>query len=99
MLHWFRSWLEKHLNRHELLGLPEPTDNPALYEGWESELERYRVTEERAEDASRKLLGRKVAAKDHFPAMLTLACQKPTTPGATAPAAEGPDYSKPEALT
>lgn len=96
---WFRDWLKRHLRRHEALDLPEPEENPELYEAWASELARYRIGEEAAEEASRKLVSRRTTARNHFAELVKLACDKPPTLAVVRPPDEEPDWSEPEKLT
>jgi hypothetical protein len=92
--------LARHLERHEVLGLPEMERNPEMYDGWASEFARLRITEEMADKASCKLLSRAQTKANHFHKLVGVALDKPPpNVSAAAPKCDGPDYSKPETLT
>ena len=96
---WFSSWLRDHIRRHEHLELPEPDDNPQLYDGLATSFVRYRVTEEEATDASKLLVSRRTNRNNHFAELVKLAKDRPKAEAKTEAAAAGPDYSKPESLS
>lgn len=98
-LPWFPAWLKRHLARHELIGLPDPLDNFELYEGWASEFERLRITEERAEDASRKLTSRSQTKANHFHKLMGIVFDKSRDVPSGPPQQVGPDFSNPDTLS
>jgi len=78
---WFPLWLERHLERHALEGLPDPNKMPLFYEAWRDEFEARRVKHEHAEVASKLLASKKHYKSAHLAELLRLVAEVRRTSG------------------
>lgn len=70
---WFPAWLARHLDRHAMAGLPDPTKKFLFYEAWRDEFARVGMTEFAAEQASKLLTAKSGYKSAHFATLCKLA--------------------------